>query len=377
MKEEKTMYLIKNGTVHVGDGTVLSNCDILTEGRVIRQTGVGLECAAAERIDASGCEIFPGFIDPASGMGAMGIPSRHPDNDEHSDPVTPEMNLKYSLDPDEVNAQEFYKSGITAIGLSPTHNNLMGGQIAVCKTAPQRMRDRILKEHAALKCSVSGSVKATYGKDGRLPMTKMGIFYLFQETLRAARAAAPETRSEKQKVICEVFDGRSMPVFVAASKKNEIDGLLHLLKEEAVSVCLVDGYCFADSLEEIKRQKVGLILGNVNNMSQIAKNGMDLSRLRELAENGNRVAFTNSSGGYSEGREVFLWTAIEAYRAGVPAEEVVKMMTLYPAEMLGVEDRIGTLEAGKDADLSVFSGHPVTTYAAKVIHSMVNGEVIF
>ena len=168
-----------------------------------------------------------------------------------------------------------------------------------------------------------------------------------------------------------------MQVFVAASTKNEIDGILHMMKDEKVQINLVDGFCFEDSLKEIKEQKVGIILGNVNNMSQIAKNRMDLSKLKDLVENGNRIAFTNSCGGYSEGREVFIWSAIEAYRAGISAEDVVKMMTIYPAQMLGAEDRIGTLEEGKDADISIFTGHPVTTYAAKVVHSIVNGEVIF
>lgn len=371
------MYLIKNGTVHVGDGRVLEDCDILTDGRVIRKIGTGIAEEQAEIIDASGCEVFPGFIDPVSGIGAMGIPARYLDNNEQSDPVTPEMNLKYSIDPDEINAQEFYKSGITTIGAAPTNSNLMGGQIAVCKTAPQKMKERMVKEHAGLKCSVTGSVKEAYGANSRLPMTKMGIFFLLQETLRGARSTEKEKRSEKQKIICEVFDEQSMQVFAAASTKNEIDGLLHMMKDEKVSINLVDGYCFADSLKEIKEQDIGLVLGNVNNMSQIAKNRMNLEKLNELVENGNRVAFTNSSGGYSEGREVFLWSAIEAYRAGVPAEEVVKMMTFHPAEMLGISDRTGTLEEGKDADISIFSGHPVTTYAARVIHSIINGEVIF
>ena len=74
---------------------------------------------------------------------------------------------------------------------------------------------------------------------------------------------------------------------------------------------------------------------------------------------------------------MFIWSAIEAYRAGVAAEDVVKMMSLYPAQMLGVDRRLGTLEAGKDADISIFSAHPVTSYAAKVVHSMINGEVLF
>ena len=371
------MYLIKNGTVHVGNGEVLVDCDILVDGKRIRKIGSGLEEAGAEIIDASGCEVFPGFIDPVSAVGGMGMPSRHLDNDEHSDPITPEMNLKYSIDPDEVNAQEFYRSGITTIGVAPANSNVMGGQIAVCKTAPQKMKERIVKEHAGLKCSVTGSVKETYGKNSQVPMTKMGIFFLLQEALRTARATEKEKRTEKQNVICSVFDEQSMQVFVAASTKNEIDGILHMMKDEKVQINLVDGFCFEDSLKEIKEQKVGIILGNVNNMSQIAKNRMDLSKLKDLVENGNRIAFTNSCGGYSEGREVFIWSAIEAYRAGISAEDAVKMMTIYPAQMLGAEDRIGTLEEGKDADISIFTGHPVTTYAAKVVHSIVNGEVIF
>lgn len=371
------MYLIKNGFVHVGNGTVIPGCDILTEGKVIKKIGIVPGAPGAKVIDASGCEVFPGFIDPVSGVGAMGMPSRYLDNGECSEPVTPEMNIKYSIDPDEVNAQEFYRSGITAIGLAPANRNLMGGQIAVCKTAPRKMGERLVKEHAGLKCSVTSGVKKTYGADHRLPMTKMGIFHLLKETLREARDAKEEDRTERQKVVLDVFDRQSMPVFCAASTKNEIDGFLYLMREEKVQVNLVDGFCFGDSLKEIKEQNVGLVLGNVNNMSQIAKNGMDLEKLVELADHGNRVAFTNSNGGMSEGREVFLWSAIEAYRAGVQAEDVVKMMTLYPAEMLGVSDRIGTLEEGKDADLSIFTGHPVKTYAARVKHSIVDGEVVF
>ena len=371
------MYLIKNAVVHIGDGTVLPQADVLVEEKTIRAVGKEIDAPQAQVIDATGCEVFPGFIDPVSGIGAMGIPGRYLDNDEATDPITPQMNLRYSVDPDEVNRQEFYKSGITSVGLAPTNNNIMGGQIVVCKTAPMKMKERLVKERAGLKCSVTSSVKQRYGARDQLPKTKMGIFFLFAETLRKARAEKPEERTEAQRVVCEVFDDAKMPVFAAASSKNEIDGLLHLLKEEKVEINLVDGFCFADSLQQIKERKIGLVLGNVNNCSQVAKNGMDLSRLCELAENGNHIAFTNSNGGYSEGREVFLWSAIEAYRAGVPAEEVVRMMTQHPAQMLGIGDRVGTLEAGKDADLCIFTANPVTSYAARVKHCMVNGEVIF
>lgn len=368
------MYIIKNGRIHVGDGTVLEKGDILINGTKIERVAEEITCEGAEVIDAEGKEVFPGFIDPQSAIGAMGIPSRNLDNDETYGPVTAEMNLKYSIDPDEVNAQEFYKSGITTIGCTPGSYNVFGGQIAAFKTASQKMSARLVKECAALKGSVEAGVKQVYGGRKQTPMTRMATLQLFQNTIADARRA--KEKSDGQKVICSVFDEKKMPVFVAAETKGEMDSILHILREEDVEKVIVDGFSFGDCVEEMKAQNVGLILGNVNNMSQIKKHDMKMEKLVELAENGNLIAFTNTCNGRSEGREVFIWSAIEAYRAGVEAEKVVEMMTLSPAKMLGIEERVGTIEEGKDADISIFSGHPVTTYAAKVERSIVNGEVI-
>ena len=130
------------------------------------------------------------------------------------------------------------------------------------------------------------------------------------------------------------------------------------------------------TIEELKEKKVGIIFGNFSNLSQISKHEIDLSRLKELVENGNRIAFTNTCKGASEGREVFIWSAIEVYRAGIDAEDVVKMMTIQPAEMLGVADQIGSIEVGKDADITIYSDHPVKSYAAHVQFCMINGKVV-
>ena len=83
------MYLIKNATVHIGNGTVLQQSDVLVEGKVIKEVGKNLSAEGAEVIDASGCEVFPGFIDPVSSIGAMGIPGRYLDNNEATNPITP------------------------------------------------------------------------------------------------------------------------------------------------------------------------------------------------------------------------------------------------------------------------------------------------
>lgn len=370
------MYLIKNGTVHVGDGTIRECTDILIEGSKITQIGVGIKREGARVVDADNMHVFPGFIDPHSSIGALGIPTRYMDNREATSPITPEMNVRYSIDPDEVNDQEFYKSGITSIGIAPDNSNIVGGQITVFKTAPMKMKERIVKDKAALKCSVTQQVKEEYGGRKQLPMTRMGSFHLLKETLRKAQCNEQKKLSASDEIILAAFDKGELPVFCAACTKGEITGLLHILEDEKISLNIVDAFGFSDCIEEIKKTSANIILGNINNMSQLAKHNMDLSKVKELIQNGNLLAFSNTNGGRSEGREVFLWNGIEVYRAGVEAEEVVKMMCINPAKMLGVDERIGTIEVGKDADISIFTDHPVSSYAAKVVKSIVNGEAV-
>lgn len=370
------MYLIKNGTVHIGDGTVRECSDILIEGSKIVEVGVGIKRQDVKVVDASNMHVFPGFIDPHSSIGALGIPTMYMDNKEATSPITPEMNVRYSIDPDEVNNQEFYKSGITSIGIAPDNSNIVGGQITVFKTAPMKMNKRIVKDKAALKCSVAKEVKEEYGGKKQLPMTHMGIFYLLKETLRKAKCNKQEKLNESEKIILSAFDTGELPVFCAACTKGEITGLLHVLEDKKVSLNIVDAFGFSDCIEEIKQASSNIILGNINNMSQLAKHNMNLSKLKELIQNGNLIAFSNTNGGRSEGREVFLWNGIEVYRGEIEAEEVVKMMCINPAKMLGVDDRIGSIEVGKDADISIFTDHPIRSYRAKVVKSIVNGEVI-
>ena len=94
---------------------MLEEHDILVEGTKIRKIGKNLCEEDAEVIDATGKQVFPGFIDPHSSIGAMGIPTRYRDNAETTNVINPDLSVKYAIDPDEVNAQEFYKSGITSV----------------------------------------------------------------------------------------------------------------------------------------------------------------------------------------------------------------------------------------------------------------------
>ena len=242
------MYVIKNGTIHTGTGEVLENYDILIEGKKIKKIEKNICEADAEIIDATGKQVFPGFIDPHSSIGAMGIPTRYRDNAETTNVINPDLSVKYAIDPDEVNAQEFYKSGITSVGFSPDHSNVIGGQITVCKTAPDHMANRIVKEHAAMKGSVCSTVKDVYGASNQMPKTRMGIFHLLKEAIRKD----------------DLLKKYQMPFVIAAETAGEIQCLMELLKDEDIQLTIVDGFEFGDAIEELKEKGIWFVCADMD-----------------------------------------------------------------------------------------------------------------
>lgn len=368
--------IIRRGNLHIGDGRVLPQWDLRLEGSRIAEIGQNLSAGGEEEIDAAGCEVFPGFIDPCCSIGCMGLPTTYRDNNEVSAPLVPEMNLKYSFDPDELTRQEFWRSGITAVGLTASNGAVLGGQTVAVKTPPMRMKDRIIRERVFLKGCVTDGPRDTFGGSSKCPMTRMGIFGLLEKIFSETEQKEPEKRNEKERVIAQVIAGE-LPLVLSAEKKSEIQAALHFAGERHLKIHIVDGYEFDRCLPEMKASGAGLIVGNLSSFSQKSKHHMNLSALSELLSAGCPAAFTTSCGGFSDGREVFLWDAIDAYRAGVDAEDIVRMMTFGAARILGVDDRIGTLETGKDADIVIYTAHPVKTYQARVRTCLVNGEVIY
>ncbi len=370
------MYLIKNATIHIGNGNVIKNSDILIEDKKIKNIGENISSPEATVIDATGKEVYPGFIDPISAIGAMGIPTSHSDNAEKSNPLMPEMDISYSIDPDEITTQEFYKSGITCIGLSPNNSNIIGGKIAAFKTAKDKFSNRLVGKNLAMKCSVTTQPKAVYGDKGVMPMTKMGIFGLINDNISILKNKEEKDYTTKDKEFKNLVEGKINPI-IAAETKSEIDAAITVFSNMSKKLTISDAYEFDRSLDKIIDTKTSIIIGNISYLSQATKHNMKLEKLQNVLDAGGMVALTNTCEGFSEGREVLMWTAIDIYRAGINSEDVVKMLTLFPAKILGIEDKVGSIEVGKDADISIFSANPIETYKAKAETVFINGEVIF
>ncbi|NLW23379.1 MAG: amidohydrolase family protein [Tissierellia bacterium] len=374
------MLLIKNGTVHVGNGKVLENHDILIKNGKISRIGKGLDCQEAKIIDAQYKHVFPGFIDPVSSYGCTDITFSLKDHDEISNPVTPELKIKYAFNHGEILVEELYKVGITSIGAAPGNKNIIGGQMAAYRTWGLNSGKMLMKEPVGLKGSVIRNVKETYGKRNISPMTRMGIFNELEKFLsfneKESQGEVDWKTAEIRGILTKLLE-KEIPLFITANTSTEINALLDVTKEYDINLVIVGAYQAHRCLESIKERNISVVIGEQTDYTAKNYNDTDLYRIAQLQKEGNLVSFTLTSNYGPEGKIKYLWNAIEFYKVGVDSEEIVKMMTSNPAKMLGIDDILGTIEEGKLADLVIYSNNPIEYYKSKPLYTIVGGEIVY
>lgn len=373
------MILIRQGTVHDGLGQVLENTDVLVDGGQIVKIGTALDSAGAEVVEAAGKCVMPGWIDPLSGWGTAAGRGQARDNDETSDPITPQLEAYYAFDPESVMYQQLWGYGITAVGVAPSNNNVLGGTLSVFKTWGTRAETMCVRENCAMKGSADDQVKAVYGARNAAPMTKMGIFSALRDMLRlCASEKEDDQKNPKVKAMKPVLEG-SMPLIMSCNTRAEMDGVLKVMSSTKAHVVLSNVYQLDESL---KTRDCDLILGDLTDGFNRFNGSVNFKALFELMKSGRKVALSAFGDAVSPGREILMWNAqrilAEARRthADITSEDVLKMLTSIPAEMLQAAGRIGSLQEGRDADIIVWSQNPLETFQARPETVMISGTII-
>lgn len=356
----------------MGNGEILKNYDILIEGKTIKKVDKNIEIEDQIIIHAKDKEVFPGFIDPVTSLGSMDISFSIRDHNEISNPITPEAKIKYSFNHREMELEELYKVGITTVGASPGNDNIIGGQMAAYKTWGGNSETMLLKEPVGLKASVINNVKEQYGKRNTLPMTKMGIFSRLQEFLNGNL----DLNNDGKEILDKLLQ-RQIPLFVTANTEMEINSVLNIVKRFNIKAVLVGTYQGDKCIETIRDLKIPIIMGEQIYLTEKNYNETNLAKFAQLKENGIPMGFTLSGKYEPSGKVKYLWNAIEFFKAGIASEEVVQMMTLNSSKILGIDDKIGSIEKDKIADIVIYTKNPIEYYDAQVTNTIINGEIAY
>ena len=374
--------IIRSGRIHDGKGNIYESDIRIEKGKIIK-IGKNLRANKDEEVvDAGGLEVFPGFIQTLSSWGINGsateIRPSSDDNDELSDPITPQLNVKYAFNGRAATVQQLGAFGLTVIGVTPTDNNLFGGTMAVFETDGKNPFEMLIKDEVGMKASVRKNVKMVYGKRKAAPQTKMWLFEQLGEQLRKAseyKAEKGMERDMKMEALQKVLK-RKLPLFLSVDTKQDALHALEILKPYRIKIVLCNGYEIGKDDKWIIDKKIPLVVrSNAYTMDETAMS-LDLKGIAALSQKGLKVALSGVDSHWQI-REDVLWLGINMMRILKDEKKVLPMMTSIPAEILSVDDVTGSIEEGKRADIVLWKNNPLESYQAEIITTYMGGKAIY
>lgn len=369
------MIAITNGKVlTITNGTIESGTVLVEDGK-IKAVGADIEIpAGAQIIDANGGFITPGLIDCHTHMCNFNEPRPNPgprlDGNEGSDPITPQVRALDAINPDDSGIEKAMKAGFTTVYTQPGSGNVIGGTGIAMKLRGHTAEEMAIPGTEAMKFALGENPKRFHGQEQkRMPWTRMGTAALLRETLYKAKHYSDKLKAAekdpdkapepnfKLDALVKVVRGEQR-VRIHCHRADDIITAIRIGKEYGLDFTLehaTEGYKVKDVIAENHLTcVVGPLL--MDPVKQEIWN-LKLETPAILTEAGVKVCLTADTGGATA------WLPMDVgllTRRGLSQEDAMKGLTIYPAEVLNLEDRIGSLEPGKDADIAIFDGNPLS-----------------
>jgi imidazolonepropionase-like amidohydrolase len=345
-----------------------------------------------------GAYITPGLIDADTTTGVSGaynIPADQ-DQDESTDPNTADVNVRDSLNPEDLLYQYVNTYGVTTLQVAPGPTNPIAGRAGIFKTAgpqsPFRTVDQlIVRLNSAVVFNLGETPKETYGKAHKAPVTRMKTAEMIRDALTQAKAyqakwdqwkkdgsdpSKQPTIEPKTAALAEVVSGKTPAIF-NAYRADDIDTAIRLGTEFHLKYMLAsvaEGYLIR---EKIKQAGVPCLVGAVMQpFESLETSNATYENAALLQQAGIPIAIMTGYEAYVPKSRVLLFEAAVAAANGLGMESALRAITISPAKMLGIDDRVGSLSKGKDADAVVFDGDPFE-YTSHVQQVLVQGAVTY
>ena len=350
--------------------------------------------AGATVKDVTGKIVMPGIVDSHSHIGIDANPTVEDSQDanEGSGPIQPALRALDAIDPADPNIRMATAGGITTANIMPGSGNVMGGQTAYVKLRGKTIEEMLIPGTIGGMKMANGTNPKGYGTHGQAPMTRMeeaalarGIFEKAQDykakwdAYNKAVAAGDKTakmpdRDLGLEAVVQVLEGKRV-VHNHTHRADDVMTVLRLSDEFYYRVVVHHGTESCDVADELARRHIGVTFTMIDSPGGKPETiKFSISCPARLEKAGVKVAF-NTDDPITNSR-LLLRSAALAVRGGMSEDGALKGLTIYPAEMLDLQSRVGSPEPGKDADFIVLSGPPFSVYT-HVLETWIEGEKVF
>lgn len=339
-------------------------------------------------IDASGKIVTPGLVEAHCHLGLLGdsVGKENDDLNERSGAICPELRAIDAIDPMDKVFEEAYQGGITSVATGPGSGNILGGQFAAIKTYGKRIDNMIIKEPIAMKCAFGENPKRFYGERVEKPTTRMAIASLLRDTLYKAREYMMKKEAARNNIdklppfnlsyeaLIPVLK-REIPLKAHAHKASDIFTAIRIAKEFNVKMTLDHSTDARAVIDELAKEKFDMIVGpSLGHRTKVELVNKSFKTAGELNRAGIKISITTDSPVIPL-QHLPICAAL-AVKEGMDKFEAYKAITINPAEILGIDDKVGSIEVGKDADIVIWSGEPLDIMSS-VEYTIINGEIVY
>ena len=385
MNGKSENLLIRNGTLYTMGAEKIVKADLLVKNGKIAKIGSRLRTPpGAEVIDAAGCNVFPGFVEAHCHLGlhGYGIGYEGADYNECNDPVTPQLRSIDAFNPFDETVRLAAAGGVTAVNAGPGSANVVGGTFAVYKMRGKTVEEMVVKTPSAMKCAFGENPK-NWHREKKI-RTRMTTAACLRELLfKTLEYAEKKKLAEQDPSKAPAFDlkleamlpviRKEIPLKAHAHQANDIVTAIRIAKEFDLDMTLdhcTEGHLIADV---VKASGFPAIIGpSLFHASKFELQNKSWTTPAILFRAGCLIAITTDSPVVPQ--QYLPFCAGMAVQAGLDYYEALKAITINPAKILGLSGRIGSLEVGKDADIVICEGDPLSN-TSKIRRVLIDGTV--
>lgn len=386
------MLVIKGGLVITMDGDDIEDGIIQIDKDSGKIVAVGKDLTindGDEVIEAAGKVIHPGYLDTHTHLGLHeeGIGWEGRDVNELTDPVTPQMRALDGVYMDDEGFRDALKAGITTVEVKPGSGNVIGGQCVTLKTwspGPGRIvESAVLRAPSGMKAAFGENPKRVYSEQKKLPSTRMGTAAAFREAIirtlnyiekvTKAEPDKPFERDLKLESLALVLRGE-IPFRIHSHRADDIMTVLRIRDEFGFPMVLEHCTEAWKVAEELVKRDIACSVGPLmTSRSKVELRDRTFRAPALLQKAGVKISICTDHPVIPI--QHLVTQVIIAVRDGLDGREALKAVTINPAEMLGVADRVGSIAAGKDADIVIRDRHPLDI-TSQVEQVLISGKVV-
>jgi len=379
--------LIINGKIFTMEGTTIEHGYVRICGKYIEEVGVMGSLRPKpykeEVLDVGGAWVMPGIIESHCHIGIseekIGIIGD--DCNEGTNPVTPSLRAIDAVNPMDAAFHDAIEAGITSVMVGPGSANVVGGQFMFMKTHGRCIDDMVVKNPAAMKIAFGENPKTCYGDKDEYPATRMGIAALLRKTLTEAVQYKKEKENgtlEKENFEMEPWIpvlNKEIPLKAHAHRADDILTAIRIAKEFDLDMTLDHGTESHLIAKEVKDAGYPVIVGpDLTSRSKLEVKNMNFKTNRVLHEKG--ILFSITTDHPVTMIQYLPLCAGLAVKRGLPMEEGLKAITINAAKICQVEDKVGSLKAGKHADIAIFTSNPMDVFT-QTLYTIIDGEIVY